>query len=498
MHEPVIVVGGGPVGLMLACELRLGGVETVLLERQAQPDGRSPGTAINAAVVELLAQRGLMEPLRGVGVELPRAHFAHIWMDPTRLAERHPYTYVVPHALLRQALAQRAAGLGAQLRLDSEVLAVTQEAGSVTVDLVCAGERQTLRGSYVVGCDGAASAVRAAAGIDFPGVDYRFHGLIGDLEAEAGSPLFGLLGINQREAGFITVAPMGGSLLRVATGEFDVAPADDAAPPDAAELVESIRRITGLQARFSAAPWLTRWNTPTRQAQRYRDGRIFLAGDAAHVHFPLGGQALSTGIEDAVNLGWKLAAQLRGWAPANLLDTYHEERHPVGARACLTTRAQVALLHPMERVGPLRDILTELIRFEEVNEYLVRMVGGLDVRYPVPQPEAAAGTPHPLLGCRLADQPLTTAAGAGTTVAELLRPARGVLLDLSGGLAGTEALGGWSDRVDVVVAKSTGPLDAAVLLLRPDGRVVWADPSGTDGEGLRSALGAWFGEPAGG
>jgi hypothetical protein len=220
---------------------------------------------------------------------------------------------------------------------------------------------------------------------------------------------------------------------------------------------------------------------------------VFLAGDAAHVHFPLGGQALSTGIEDAVNLGWKLAADVQGWAPKELLDSYHDERHPVGARACMTTRAQVAVMHPLEKVAPLRDVLTELFQFEEVNDYLVKMAAGLDIQYTFEYPGSAGTVAHPLLGWRLPDIALKTATGV-SGVAQALHAGRGVLLDFSGGAA--VELDGWADRVDVVAAEPTTEIDATAVLLRPDGRVAWAHGDDAAGyAGLLAALAMWFGVP---
>ncbi|MGC9544529.1 FAD-dependent monooxygenase [Streptomyces sp. UG1] len=491
--DPVLVAGGGPVGLMLACELGLAGVPAVVLERQAQPDGRSLGMAVNSAVVELLDQRGLMEPLRADGFELPRAHFAHIPVDPLRLAGQHPCTYVVPHSRVAERLAERAGQLGVEIRRGAEVVGLEQDDSSVVAHIRSgAGAEDRVPGSYLVGCDGARSTVRELAGVGFPGTDVDFHGITGDVAVEDGDPWFSLLGFHQHDAGFFTVGPAGPGLLRVATGEFGLR-ADTDAPVTLDDLFAAMKRITGLALTTGTARWLTRWYTPTRQADRYRTGRVFLAGDAAHVHFPLGGQALSTGLEDAMNLGWKLAAALHGRAPDGLLDTYHDERHPVGARACLTTRAQMALMHPMDQVGPLRQVFSELVGFDEVNDCLVRMVGGLDVRYPV-TPEAAGCAPHPLLGRRLGEVPLRTADGE-TSVARLLNPGRGVFLDLSGTGAFAGAVAGWADRVDARSVAPTDRIGATALLLRPDGRVGWA----VDGDALdavpETALRTWFGAP---
>jgi 2-polyprenyl-6-methoxyphenol hydroxylase-like FAD-dependent oxidoreductase len=494
-NQQVLIAGAGPVGLMLACELGLAGVPTVVLERAEQPSGQSLGMAINPAVVELLTQRDLMEPLRNDGFEFPMAHFAHIWLDPARLSQQHPYNFAVPHSQVARRLAERAVAQGVDIRQGHEVTGVDQDGAGVAVEVRSATGPYSLRGSFLVGCDGARSTVRELAGIGFPGTDIPFSGITGDLDIEPDDPLLGRLGVHQCETGFVTIAPAGESVLRFSTGEFGVETCDVEAPVSNAELRAAAERISGVPVTTGTPRWLARWNVSTRQADRYRAGRVFLAGDAAHVHFPLGGQALSTGIEDAVNLGWKLAADLHGWAPAGLLDTYHGERHPVGARACLTTRAQVAMLHSLNSVGPLRDIFAELAQLDAVNEYLVEMVGGLDVRYPKQNPDKA---PHELLGRRLPDIPLATATEQ-TTLASLLHAGRGVLLDLSEGAAAAEAVSGWADRIDTVYAKPTPEIDATGLLLRPDGRVAWAAAEATGGDnwaqGLQAALGMWFGEP---
>jgi 2-polyprenyl-6-methoxyphenol hydroxylase-like FAD-dependent oxidoreductase len=527
VSNSVIIAGAGPVGLALACELGSAGVQTVVLERLAEPNGRSPGMAINATVIELLGLRGVMDALRGDGLALPQAHFAQLWLDPGAVAERDCSIFVVPHSVLARRLEERATGLGVDIRRGHEVTAVTQHEDGVVVGVRSGSGERSVDGRYLVGCDGAESAVRRIAGIGFPGTESPFHGIVGDLEVGPGDELFQRMGAHHFPAGLFTVGPSGPGLLRVATGAFGTDPPDPGAPADMAELDELVRRITGTELKTAGTPrWLGRWGDVTRQADRYRDGRVFLAGDAAHVHFPLGGQALGTGIEDAINLGWKLAADIHGWAPPGILDTYHEERHPAGTRACQTTRAQVALMHPMGKVEPLRDIFTELIRFGEVNDYLVKMVAGVDVRYAMAPPGETA---HPLVGRRLADVPVA-ASGDRDAVMRALRAGRGVLLDLTGGTARTARpadAAGWTDRVAVVAAAPApvvegpvvegpviegpvieGPvIEASMLLLRPDGRVAWAAGNGEVPErdterdkardqDLRAALETWFGAPS--
>ncbi|AXK32428.1 hypothetical protein DVA86_06945 [Streptomyces armeniacus] len=509
MSAEVAVVGRGPVGLMLACELRLAGVEVVVLERLPEPRTESLGMAINPTVVELLTARGIMESLRGDGLEWPQAQFAHLPLDPTRLSERREYNFAVPQSMLEQRLEEHAVKLGARVLRGREVTGLTQDGDGVDVRVRTSGAagagEESLRFPYVVGCDGTDSTVRRLAGIAFPGTDAPFYGLTGDLVAT--DALFQHLGTNQYPGGLFTVAPSGPGTVRVSTGAFGVEAPDREAPVTVEELAANIKQLSGLEFAQLEPHWLARWFNVTRQAERYRKGRVFLAGDAAHVQFPLGGQALSTGLEDAVNLGWKLAAAVRGRAPDGLLDSYHTERHPVGERACRSTRAQTALMHPMEDVAPLRELMTELIGIPEVNERLVKLVGALDVRYPLEalgreaaadaSADAADAPPHPLTGHRIGGVPLETADGSGSgsgsgSTTEALRTGRGVLIDLSGRGLRTAACAGWADRVDVITAGPTSRIGASALLLRPDGRVAWAT-DGSGDAGLRAALTRWFG-----
>ncbi|TCO60796.1 FAD-dependent oxidoreductase [Actinocrispum wychmicini] len=472
MTHPLAIAGAGPVGLTLAGELAAAGVETVVLERLPEPRTQSLGMAVNPTVVELLTQRGLMDGLRGSGFEFPQAFFAHFRLDPTKLTEPRAYNWALPHAALEHRLAEHAESLGVKIRRGAEVVAVEQADNGVRVDIRTANGPETLHCRYLVGCDGADSAVRKLAGIDFPGADSPFYGLIAELIPNDG--LRRLLGPHIYDGGLVTVSPSGPATVRVTTAEFGVEPPDAKAPVTRAELAAHIERISGEPCEIGDALWLTRWFHVTRQAETYRRGDIFLAGDSAHVHFPLGGQALSTGIEDAVNLGWKLAAVLRHDADPALLDTYEAERYAVGTRSCRSTEAQIALMHPMSAVAPLRELFGELLTFDEVNNHLVKLAGGLDVTYPA-DPGA-----HPLVGTRLPQPPLN--------------PGKGVLLDRTG-LAADPEWARWADRVDVVTAAPETLLGATAVLVRPDGRVAWAT-DGTDVTGLRPALEKWF-SPAG-
>jgi 2-polyprenyl-6-methoxyphenol hydroxylase-like FAD-dependent oxidoreductase len=472
MLHDVVIAGAGPVGLMLACELRLAGTGVVVLERSPELSRRSPGGAINAGVIELLEMRGLMSACRAEGFEFPLAQFAHVWLHPDRLADRHPYNFALPHSRLAHHLAERARSLGADLRFGHRVTGLTQDDDTVQVRVD--GER-VLACRYLVGCDGADSAVRQAAGISFPGDDTPFHGVVADLAVEPDNALNQHFGAELYPAGVCTVVPAGAGLVRILAGAFGVDPPSRDGEPALEEVRASVRDIAGIEFSGGELAWSARWFNVTRLAWSYRAGRVFLAGDAAHVCFPLGGQALSTGIEDAVNLGWKIGAELAGWAPAGLLDSYHAERHPVGARACATTRAQVALMHPLTE---LRDIVAELVEFSDVNEYLVEMVGGTDIRYPM-------GQGHPLLGRRL------PTVAATPELASAWASGRAVLLDMGDG--GFD-VAGWADRVTSVRAKPLPGVEAEAMLLRPDGRIAWAAGAGEDGAGLEEALETWLGK----
>jgi bifunctional hydroxylase/dehydrase len=503
MEDRVVVVGAGPAGLMLACELGLAGVPTVVIERHARPRLESPGIAINATAVELLDQRQLLGLIAGESMDMPLAHFAYLALDCESGRDGHPFSIAVPQATLELRLAEHAAKLGVDIRRAQELAGLEDTGSGVRVHIRSGTGDYSLDARYVAGCDGVDSQVRKLAGIEFPSEDQPFYGITGDVEVYPGEEMMSLLGASITAGGNFMLGPVNADfflavaartageevtrpvLMRIATGEFDVTPADRDQPATVAELRAQVKRIVGRDLPMGAATWLSRWRNVTGHAVQYRSGNVFVAGEAAHVFFPLGGQALGTAMEDAVNLGWKLAAAIRGWAPQSLLDTYHSERHPVGARACATLGAQVALLSPMDRVGPLREILAEMIRFSDLNQYLVQMVAGLDVRYSMAPKGPLSRAGRALVGRRLATFPVTTRDGEQTDSGKLLRRGRGLALDLSGT---------WAGRIDVVAAKPAPGVDAAALLLRPDGRVAWAGDSQDGLNGLITATTMWFGE----
>jgi 2-polyprenyl-6-methoxyphenol hydroxylase-like FAD-dependent oxidoreductase len=496
MENAVVIAGAGPVGLMLACELAAAGVQTVVVERLAEPGGRSPGMAINAAVVELLAQRGLMDALQNDGLSWPSSHFAQLWLDPAGLSEPHETTFLVHQSRLELRLEERAKALGAELLRGREVVGVTEDGESVSVTLREGSTEEIVRAAYLVGCDGTNSAVRELAGIGFPGTAAPFHGIVGDIEVEPDDVLMQRMGVHQAPGGLFTVAPAGPNVLRVTTGEFGIEAEDPDAEPTWDEMKASVHRLVGLELTSGKPAWLGRWHNRTRLADRYRSGRVLLAGDAAHTHFPLGGQSLSTGIEDAVNLGWKLAAQLRGWAPDRLLDSYEAERRPVGERACRTTQAQVALMHPIDRIAPLREFFGELTKLPQLNEYLVKLAGGLDSRYPLPAADTEATA---LVGRRLGKVVVRVAdSEEDGRLADVLTVERGLFLDPSGSDDYAAAVKPWGDRVDTVSAVVEPQPAAGAMLLRPDGRIVWTAPATAADDTidtLREALATWFGAP---
>ncbi|MFF1612746.1 FAD-dependent monooxygenase [Amycolatopsis sp. NPDC058278] len=477
----VIVVGAGPTGLMLACELRVAGVETVLLERLPEPTGQSRALALHARSAEVLDQRGLLGPFLADGVTWPRVHYAGLLLDMDVVDGRHRYSLHIHQSRVERLLEEAALKLGADIRRGHAVTGLTQDDDGVTALVSGPDGDYRLPGAFLAGCDGGGSAIRKLAGIGFPGTDSALWGIVGDVEEFDDE-------INLREPivserGMLGVSPLGDGLFRVMCVEHGVTPGEQ--PVTVAELRAAVERVTGRAPAFGEPRWLSRFGDATRQAERYRAGRVFLAGDAAHIHFPLGAQGMNLGLQDAVNLGWKLAAAVAGWAPPGLLDSYHDERHPVGHQVCESARAQIALTFPADRVSPLRALMGDLLGFADVRRFLAGLVSGVDIRY-------SPGTTGSLTGARIPDVPLSTAEGESSTL-RTLHQARGVLLDLSGG-AGPASAAPWAGRVDVVTAAPAAELPYAALLIRPDGHVAWTDRDGTE---LVPALRRWFGEPAG-
>ncbi|MEU0468732.1 FAD-dependent monooxygenase [Amycolatopsis sp. NPDC006131] len=480
MLENVVIAGGGPTGLMLACELRLAGVDVTVLDRLPGRSGESRAGGLHARTLEVLDQRGVADRFLAAGRPMQVGHFSGLWLDFSRLPTRYPFLLNLLQADVERLLEQWAAELGVRVRWSSEVTGFRQDATGVEVALA---DGVTIEAAYLVGCDGGRSAVRKLAGIGFPGTPATLTALLGDVELTdpPGEPVF----MRRTEHGDFSVLGLQPGWYRVMTTRYDrVAGRDE--PVTFEQLRESLIEIAGTDFGMHSPRWISRYGDAARQAEQYRRGRVLLAGDAAHIHFPAGGQGLNTGVQDAVNLGWKLAAVVRGHAPEALLDTYHAERHPVGERLLHNTRAQTALSRPGAHVDALREVFAGQIAIEEVNSALAGMITALDVRYPL-------GDGDPLLGLRMPDLDLVTEHGA-TRLFTLLHAGRAVLLDLAGDPEPAAAARDWDDRLDVVVAKGPSGFPPAVLI-RPDGHVAWTAAPGVDG--LRAACAKWLGPVTG-
>ncbi|SEF85437.1 bifunctional hydroxylase/dehydrase [Thermomonospora echinospora] len=484
MDAEVIIAGAGPAGLMLAGELRLGGVDVVVVERSPRPAPESRALGFTARTMEVFAQRGIL-PLFGKPATTPFGHFGGVPLDIGVLDAAHFAVLGVPQSRTEAVLTEWATGLGVRILRGHELISLSNNGENVEATIHRTGENgspEHLRAAYLVGCDGGRSTVRRLAGFDFPGTPGTVETLQADVRGVDVAPR---PPGTWTPGGMVIAAPIGDGITRVILCERGAVPRDRTAPVTFAELAAVWKRLTGEDIGHGEPVWVTAATNATRQVTEYRRGRVLLAGDAAHIHLPTGGQGLNVSIQDSANLGWKLAAQVRGWAPPGLLDSYHDERHPVGTRLLLNTRAQGLLVLGGEEMQPLRDVLTELVAFEDVARHLAGMVTGLDVRYDVGPGD------HRLLGLRMPHHELKTADGA-VSIARLLYPARGLLLDLADDPRLRRAAAGWADRVDVVTA-SPGPLEGTdALLIRPDGHVVWAAPGcGEPGPALRR----WFGDP---
>jgi rifampicin monooxygenase len=470
----VIVAGGGPTGLMLASELRLHGVDALVLEKDAEPTRYVRSLGLHVRSIEVMDQRGFLDRFLAAGKQYPLGgFFAGIDKPaPGRLDTAHPYVLGIPQTTTDRLLAERATELGAEIRRGRELVGLSQDDDVVTAELA---DGTRLRSRYLVGCDGGRSTVRKLAGVAFPGEPARVETLLGEMEvgvsAETLAAVVAEVRKTQKRFGAI---PFGEGIFRVVVPAEGVSE-DRSAPPTLAEFRQQLQAVAGTDLGVHSPRWLSRFGDATRQAERYRTGRVLLAGDAAHIHPPAGGQGLNLGVQDAFNLGWKLAAEVAGWAPEGLLDSYHAERHPVAADVLATTRAQMELMSIEPGPRAVRRLVSELMDFEEVNRYLIEKITAIGVRYDF-------GTGHQLLGRRMRDVGLKRG-----RLYELMHGGRGLLLDQTGRLS----VAGWADRVDHVVDGSE-ELDVPAVLLRPDGHVAWAGEDQTD---LLSHLPRWFGAP---
>ncbi|MCT9113385.1 FAD-dependent monooxygenase [Streptomyces mirabilis] len=484
MDADVIVVGAGPAGLMLAGELRLGGVSVIVAERLARPTGQSRGLGFTARAMESFDQRGLVPRFGGLE-KSPMGHFGGVQFDYTVLEDAHFGARGVPQSQTEAVLEEWAGELGADIRRGWEFLALEQDGTGVTVTVAAPDGERTLRAAYLVGADGGHSPVRKAAGFDFPGTPATRGMYLADVVGCGIPPRF--LG-ERLPGGMVMAAPLKEGVDRIIVCEHGTPPADRSETPEFTEVAAAWERLTGEDISGGGADWVSSFTDATRQVTEYRRGRVLLVGDAAHIHLPAGGQGLSTGVQDAVNLGWKLAATVQGRAPEGLLDTYHDERHAVGARLLMNTKAQGTVFLGGPESQPLRDLFAELIGLDSVKRHLAGVVSHLDVRYDL------GGAGDSLVGRRLPPRALNTAAGEVRTP-ELLHGAQGVLLDLADDSVLREAAARWKDRVTVVTGTPQDPAafgGAAAVLVRPDGYVAWADTGSAE---LCATLHRWFGAP---
>jgi 2-polyprenyl-6-methoxyphenol hydroxylase-like FAD-dependent oxidoreductase len=467
--------------MMLASELTLAGVDVVLVERRTSQElegSRSGG--LHSRTIEELDQRGIAERFVSAGQTYPSVGYAGITLDISDFPTRHNYVLGLWQSHFERILSGWIDELGVPVLRGRDVVGLAQDDDGVDIELSGDG---SLRAEYLVGCDGGRSVVRKGAGIDFPGLEASTSWMLAEVEMDE-EPEFGF---RRDDAGQHAIGRrQEGEPIRLVLTERTL---DHAGDPSMDELREALVSVYGTDYGLRSASWITRFSDMARQAASYRRGRVLVAGDAAHVHPPQGGQGLNIGVQDAVNLGWKLGQVVNGTAPESLLDTYHDERHPVGARVVHNTMAQVALSRPGERHQALRDTMTELLGIDEPRRRVAGMISGLDVHYEL-------GDGHELLGRRMPDLDLMTAGGA-VRVFELLRDARGILLNLGEPLPCASA---WSDRVTSIDADHDGSWELPVLgeveaptavLVRPDGYVAWVG-DGTDA-GLHDALTAWFG-----
>jgi 3-(3-hydroxy-phenyl)propionate hydroxylase len=497
-EHSVVIAGGGPTGLMLAAELALAGVDAVVLERRpSQELAGSRAGGLHARTIEILDQRGVAERFLAAGETVQATGFALNILDISDFPTRHPYALGLFQNKIERILAEWVLELGVPIRYGVEVTGFTQGERGVAVQLA---EGESIDASYLVGCDGGRSAVRRAAGIDFPGWDATTSAVIAEVEMDEEPQVgsvndeLGVRGMNVLEDG---------KTVRVIVTEQQLVPAGDAS-------LEELRAalVVGYGTDFGVHDpiWISRFTDSTRQAASYREGRVLLAGDSAHIHYPTGGQGIQNGIQDAVNLGWKLAQVIHGTSLAGLLDTYEEERRPATARTLRQTMAQTALMRPDEsgRLEALREAMAETLRMDEPRRHFAGLLSQLDIRYELGTDGSAErgedGAAHPLLGRRMPDLDLATPDGP-RRVYSLLHRARPVLINL--GEARSLDIGPWADRVGSLDASYDGSWELPVIgevdppsavLVRPDGHVAWV---GTGNEhGLPESLATWFGPPA--
>lgn len=522
MSDDVVIAGAGPNGLMLACELALAGVRPLVLERLTGPTDEQRANGLVGQVVRMLDRRGLYERLSGSPAPprpAPSYMFGAFPLDLSVLPDNPVYLLMVPQRRLEQMLAERAAELGVEIRRGHEVTGLVRQPDAVRVEVTGPAGPYRIETRFLVGADGGRSVVRKLAGIGFPGVTAdrtvarSAHvsvpaDLIDPASGGLAVPGYGIVPPflhHRTERGLLAWAPFpsGPPALNTLEPRPPGDGPDHPEPLTIAELRESVRRVLGVDVSLGppegAGPHMLRRLTggSTRLADRYRAGRVLLLGDAAHVHSAIGGPGLNLGLQDAVNLGWKLAAEVRGWAPPGLLDSYESERRPAGERVTMHTQAQSVLTGPGSEVTALRALFTELLADHRTVQHLAELLTGADIRYDMGSDLADGSSPS--IGRWAPDLLLHTETGP-VRLAELTRRARPLLLDLTDGATLTGDAAGWADRVDVVTARVEDPTITA-LLLRPDCHVAWSSASPRPDERDRAALGSalvrWFGAPTG-
>ncbi|MEX0789428.1 MAG: FAD-dependent monooxygenase [Actinomycetota bacterium] len=492
----VMIAGGGPTGMMLAGELALAGVDVAIVERRANQDlAGSRAGGLQSRTIEIFDQRGIADRFLAEGQTAQVAGFAATRLDISDFPTRHNYGLALWQKHIERILAGWVAELEVPTYYGTEVAGFMQDDTGVDVELSGGG---SVRAEYLVGCDGGRSLVRKAAGIDFPGWDPTTSSLLAEVEMTEEPEL----GIRRTPSG---MHALGKTEYEIKDGEVVYQPGGTVGvmlteshigtnEPTLSDLSEGLIAVYGTDYGIHSPTFISRFTDMTRQAAEYRKARVLLAGDAAHVHSPVGGQGLNTGVQDAVNLGWKLARVVHGTAPEGLLDTYHSERHPVAARVLRNTMAQTVLMRPAdERIEALRDTVADLLSMDEPRKRYAAMMSGLDIRYDL-------GEGHPLLGRRMPDLDLNTAEGP-LRMFNLLHTARPLLLNL--GEPGGFDIAAWADRVQLIDAEYTGEwelpalgaVDApSALLIRPDGYVAWVGDRTQ--LGLAGALTTWFGPRA--
>ncbi|TMK96262.1 MAG: hypothetical protein E6G40_12795 [Actinobacteria bacterium] len=478
----VVIAGGGPTGMMLAAELALAKVDVAIVERRpghVLVDSRAGG--FHSRTIEVLDQRGVADRFLAEGERVQALAFGTKVLDMSDFPTRHPYTLGLWQRKIERIMAAWIAELPVRIYYGCGVTGFAQDNSGVDVEV---SDGTSLRAEYLVGCDGGRSVIRKAAGIEFAGWEATKSALIAEVEVSEETPK----GVRYDEIGVHGLHVLeDGKTVRMVVTEMQLGSGDE---PSLRELSEALTVVFGTDFGVHSPTWISRFSDMTRQAVAYRAGRVLLAGDSAHIHSPTGGQGISLGVQDAVNLGWKLAQVVKGISPESLLDTYHDERHPVAARALQYTMALATLQRHDERIKPVVDVVSDLAGMDEPRKRLAGIMSGLDIHYDF-------GEGHPLLGRRMPDLDLVTAGGPAR-VFELLHEARPVLLNL--GEPGALNITPWADRVQRIDADYAGVWELPVLgvvdsptavLVRPDGYVAWVG-EGTDA-GLRDALTTWFG-----